>query len=287
MISPQSFPNFGGLPVEIRLRIWRIIALSPRTLGLYIEHATYLHCQNPVPALLHVCQESREEGLKYYSVFEPKRCLISPLWWLATSPSWVTKSPPARIYISYERDTMYFSRWTPLIGICRFLKGLEEEQKIMPIIVALDLDHGLYAGEESMEDVYLMLQCWTECFPVAETIILVLPTDIGVGEYKGCIWKDIRFAVSQRARLAQNMTPRDLDLLRIWEKLLHRFEVKHCKQLESCDQIESYNKLESFEVVGLELVSLWERSIHVEPSNNWAPWVNLKIPKVRVRERVE
>ena len=46
------------------------------------------------------------------------------------------------------------------------------------------------------------------------------------------------------------MTPSERDLLCTWAKLVHKFEVKYCRQRED---FKSYNKSESFEAVGLGL----------------------------------
>ena len=159
MTLPQSFPNFEALPVEIRLTIWKTIALTPRTLELYVQqvrYTIYLHCQNPIPALLHVCNESREEGLKYYSVLELKRWPPREVQDEVASPSWVTKRPPARIYISYERDTLYFCRSNPVLGMWQFLRSLELKRGFMPMTMAFDLDLGVYGGQKNgrrMDDV--------------------------------------------------------------------------------------------------------------------------------------
>src|SRR5580658_10354205 len=61
-----------------------------------------------------------------------------------------------------------------------------------------------------------MTKAWNPTFQfltVTKTLILVLPTDVGIGENKGCRWKEIRFEASQRARLAHNMTLSERDLL--------------------------------------------------------------------------
>jgi hypothetical protein len=83
-----------------------------------------------------------------------------------------------------------------------------------------------------------MTKAWNPTFQfltVTKTLILVLPTDVGIGENKGCRWKEIRFEASQRARLAHNMTPSERDLLCTWAKLLH--QVEYCDQIESSEAV--------------------------------------------------
>jgi hypothetical protein len=155
---------------------------------------------------------------------------------LQSPPSWVTLKTPAQIYISFERDTLYFSRWTSIKNRYEFLEYLEEKMKTMPKTVAFDLGH-----TGSTKDIRPFLPLQTRTLRVAETFILVLPTEIEGGR-----WKEIRFNASQRARLVQNMMPLELGLLRHWEGLL--LEPRSC------------NHLESFETVGLELASFWGKS---------------------------
>jgi hypothetical protein len=241
MTSPQTFPFFEILPTEIRLGIWSIAAHNQRTLEVYIQHAIYLHCRNPIPALLHACRESRQEGLKYYSALYNPPQFVSAM--AQSSPGWVTKTTPERIYISFERDILYFSRWNSIKTMYRFLRNFEQDRslvknlgygKIMPKTVAFDLDQG--------KDVAPLRQSGINYLPVAETLIIVLPA----GD-EGGRWKDIRFAAPQ----TRNMSPLDISLLRVWEKLL------------------GVNQLESFEAVGLKLVSFWEKT---KPTTKiWGP----------------
>lgn len=79
----QQLPKFSDLPKEIRIKIWKIIAHQRRsiklvadTLQLHADHKSHrIPHQRRVPAILHICQESREEGLLYY---EP--CLEYTPW---------------------------------------------------------------------------------------------------------------------------------------------------------------------------------------------------------------
>lgn len=74
----QTFYPFQRLPFEIRQLIWYRAALEPRIVevGFYVtrvkkRNETRNTCKTLVPALLHVCSESREVGLKHYDKLIP------------------------------------------------------------------------------------------------------------------------------------------------------------------------------------------------------------------------
>ncbi|CZR56056.1 uncharacterized protein PAC_05944 [Phialocephala subalpina] len=83
-VDLQTFLCFKKLPIELRLKIWRIASFTQRNVDIWSEsleiiskrgrdsefnfvlHA--LHSTRPTPTVLHACQESRGEGLKHYSL---------------------------------------------------------------------------------------------------------------------------------------------------------------------------------------------------------------------------
>lgn len=80
-VASEEAPNltFSDLAPEIRLKIWKAICLAPRMVDVWqVEkdiNMPYPHCGTfqykshcPIPAVLHVCHESRYEGLKYYTL---------------------------------------------------------------------------------------------------------------------------------------------------------------------------------------------------------------------------
>ncbi|KAE8442323.1 hypothetical protein EG329_003456 [Mollisiaceae sp. DMI_Dod_QoI] len=106
----NTFEHFNKLPVELRLRIWKITAFFQRNVNIMaitlpnfypeVHHGFVSHC--PPPAMLAVCRESRHEGMKYYRLdFDTskqryveiggKRCSVT----VSTSPI---------IYINWEAD---------------------------------------------------------------------------------------------------------------------------------------------------------------------------------------
>lgn len=71
----KAFTLFPNLPPELRSFIWKICSSEPRTINLVLPRGISLdkarvENSDEHPAVLQVCQESREEGLRYYS-----RCL--------------------------------------------------------------------------------------------------------------------------------------------------------------------------------------------------------------------
>lgn len=101
----QSFTLFPYLPLELRLKVWaymippRIVTLhsqggkdKPRlrknNKAMYCSKAMRWTSPNPVPTILHICHESREEALKSYQrLFKPNDF-------------------QAGIYFDFSRDTL-------------------------------------------------------------------------------------------------------------------------------------------------------------------------------------
>lgn len=73
-LKESGFPLFLQLPAELRLRIYLFALPHERFVEMIIErpddvgHAYSMRSPTPVPALLHVCYESRSEALKFYSL---------------------------------------------------------------------------------------------------------------------------------------------------------------------------------------------------------------------------
>jgi len=101
----HSFTLFPELPFELRLKIWSYIAPGPRVVGINYrnqrvkrrgQNVTFLHNRagwnspDPVPVILHICHESRTEGLKSL------RTTFGSHWF------------PGEVYFDFERDTLHF-----------------------------------------------------------------------------------------------------------------------------------------------------------------------------------
>lgn len=104
--SATAFTLFPELPIEIRLKIWRHALPGSRVIGTCLErrysisdtwhlqqkymsirHRSLLSCKTPVP--LFVCQESRNEALRFYQL----RHVLG-----------FTQKP---VYIDFSRDIIY------------------------------------------------------------------------------------------------------------------------------------------------------------------------------------
>jgi hypothetical protein len=76
----QSFTLFQNLPLELRLKIWALIAPPPRTVSIKYKRFSINRVgkgfsaaggwtsPDPVPIILHICEESRTEALKSYQL---------------------------------------------------------------------------------------------------------------------------------------------------------------------------------------------------------------------------
>jgi hypothetical protein len=90
-MSFDEFQLFQKLPPELRIQIWKEACIEPRIVEVVFH--TYIHfsvqenetysiftTQTPAPAVLHVCPEAREEGLKHYTrIF--RIAPIAPDYW--------------------------------------------------------------------------------------------------------------------------------------------------------------------------------------------------------------
>lgn len=97
----ESFRLFKSLPVEIRVQIWSLnipgpriveVKLMPRTKELSMGNLSSFQCtKNPQIANLAVCQESRYEALKVFSLAFPDRL------------------SPGRLMVNFSTDTVLFN----------------------------------------------------------------------------------------------------------------------------------------------------------------------------------
>ena len=66
-LHPRSFSTFLNLPPEIRFKIWYYATSVPRIHQAILDEQSNFRNIIPLPPLLSVCRESREECLKAYN----------------------------------------------------------------------------------------------------------------------------------------------------------------------------------------------------------------------------
>ncbi|CAG8951781.1 hypothetical protein HYFRA_00005585 [Hymenoscyphus fraxineus] len=148
--SVTKFPAFSKLPAEIRLQIWELVCTFERDVFIgakFIYDVDHNEVQfpaeyggteplfkyitdSPPPALLHVNQEARSEGLKKYILAFGVTIKCHDLKFQALP----------RIYVNFQVDRVCLSTW---LGDLQGLQGpwtLLLEQPIRRLAVPWDLD---------------------------------------------------------------------------------------------------------------------------------------------------
>jgi hypothetical protein len=135
MSTTNEFHFFQALPSELRLRIWGFALDVTRNVNItcdagiiqrgFHRSAKSFRSSNRPPALLHVCHESRFEGLKLYN------------------PVFQTESSPRYIYVAFSQDTI-----NACGSILQFLRT-SELQGIQKM--ALDVKDPAYFGHFGMD----------------------------------------------------------------------------------------------------------------------------------------
>lgn len=176
---------------------------------------------------------------------------------------------PFNIYVNYERDTLYFTRWNSVFDRLNFIKkSLEEYRNIKTIeTVAFDLD---YPQPTDVTGPLYALQI--PLGPIIQTFILVLPTD-GSEESNRKEKKLVPCTIPTRNT--------NQDILHNWEKFLYGPETPHI--------------LKSFEALEIDMRTFWERKksfateLWVKDGTlRWAKeCIDCKIPTVKVMKLVD
>lgn len=109
-IVQDTFTCFGQLPSELRIKIWSYVCYQPRNVDIFTDNLGVIRISEDIhfdaykfyshfcshPAVLHICREAREEGLKHYQLE------------FGTSHhfSIVNISTPPRIYVNFVCDRL-------------------------------------------------------------------------------------------------------------------------------------------------------------------------------------
>jgi hypothetical protein len=104
-----KFKKFPKLPAELRVKIWKLVP-EPRIVEVLFpmdgRKNKHKFCAK-IPAILHVCQESRHEGLKeYHPAFDSKWALN-------------------RVYFNFELDTLCYSSYSSWSQKSVFLRKIK------------------------------------------------------------------------------------------------------------------------------------------------------------------
>jgi hypothetical protein len=108
--KPVTFTRFGELPSELRLKIWNFACFQTRNVDIFTDNLGTVRVSDDIhfdtfkfyshfcshPTVLHVSRESREEGLKHYTL-EFGTTHNFPI---------IDISTPPRIYVNFACDRL-------------------------------------------------------------------------------------------------------------------------------------------------------------------------------------
>lgn len=126
IVTATEFTLFPLLPKELRLEIFRQIERNSSDVHVRVcpsldKTSVIFKALTLVPTVLHLCQESREEGLKRYkAIFEE------------------SKGGRRCIYVDFQRDTLYMQ--LPDLKTRRCLRRIAERMKIGQVPLAYFLE---------------------------------------------------------------------------------------------------------------------------------------------------
>jgi hypothetical protein len=130
-VPQPSFQRFGALPIELRIKIWREVCHVPRAVEIIRcdeKERRKLPYKTPPPAVLHVNQEARREGLKYYKTFFSSK-----------------DYPTYETYINWKVDYLFlqikpYNEFTDLIPAPTSFDYMEIRKCPRIAILAMDID---------------------------------------------------------------------------------------------------------------------------------------------------
>ncbi|KAF8855266.1 hypothetical protein BDZ45DRAFT_746642 [Acephala macrosclerotiorum] len=116
---PTTFYPFRRLPNELKNRIWTYVVSEPRYVRVYdftggshfLRQNPRVDDQHPIPPILHVNHQAREEGLRYYS-----RCMEKGLCRWKWESYYNEPRPNRRIvFINFSIDRLLYEMPQPNI----------------------------------------------------------------------------------------------------------------------------------------------------------------------------
>jgi len=103
-MAADSFPKFGLLPPELRLKIWRAATGEPRIVEATWSSGKSWVFKTCLPSLFTINKESNEIGAKCYSRDEK---LILPETYPPNHPCWDKVWPGRATPFRHEEDVLY------------------------------------------------------------------------------------------------------------------------------------------------------------------------------------
>ncbi|TGO84299.1 hypothetical protein BPOR_0523g00080 [Botrytis porri] len=165
---PRVLPYFSELPGKLRRQIWNLARPEARYIKIReSKWSAVLYSDAPIPALLHTCQKSRQEALKWYNL-SFARDLEMGFWDQQTLNELMDKAltegqrAQPRIYFDWERDGIYSQ--------CARCNGHRMSCRHAPLSFDwLRVKRLAYEGPLSINPFYKL----TLCYPAVERIILI------------------------------------------------------------------------------------------------------------------
>ncbi|KAG4424790.1 hypothetical protein IFR04_002138 [Cadophora malorum] len=151
-----TFTVFPELPFELRLKIWHCIAQGPRTVTITYGSQATRHkgktisrfdgwgTPEPAPIILHICHESRVEGLKSYQL------------------AFGSHFHAAKIYFNFAADILRFGNGHEAEYLARDAEWIKAGPA--PYRLDLFLAGGYYGGDDSEKVKYMVLDLDEEVY---------------------------------------------------------------------------------------------------------------------------
>ncbi|CZR66207.1 uncharacterized protein PAC_16108 [Phialocephala subalpina] len=179
-ISAHKFTLFPRLPAELRLKIWffalprqRLVEIMVNeTFDSYLSDASSedrwslvksVRSPTSVPAILHTCNESRVEALKYYHLSFGRNTSYS-------------RNMNPRIYFDASTDVLYLNcHHFPLVTFICLLRLIGQRMDIdsMDKVITIALCHGLAKNLAEQNGSHDAIKNYIYEFPVLERVICV------------------------------------------------------------------------------------------------------------------
>lgn len=133
-MAPKKFERkWNELFPEIRCMIWKLKANEERVIR--VENKTmvlsdhtkpiYYLTAGPVPKIMHICKESRAEGLKYYTPVRSRAAMS-----LASEHPYAQRANEY-IFINFETDTLMFTKMSSNFETYSWIRRIPREQKLI------------------------------------------------------------------------------------------------------------------------------------------------------------